>query len=214
MDFYQAKQCLLEVGFSQQAYKPAIWLGNGYDTLSEPVRNASILMAVMNINGRAELLLTKRSERLALHPGEIAFPGGKPESDDADCLATALREAEEEIALPASAVQYLGQLNKRITRSGFLLTPCVGLIDDTVDLTPSPQEVEAIFTIPLAQLGQVKNWQFILQEDGGAERLSPQFIYQKHVLTGVTAQLTADLMAGFFNVQFPCYEERRSECRD
>lgn len=167
MKFLDAARQLTALGFSEQPQLNAS-PQQRLKHLQQCSPTAVVLMAIMNVDGQAELLLTKRSRQLALHPGEIAFPGGKPESSDADCVATALREADEEVAMPPSAVNYLGQLNKRITRSGFLLTPCVVLVEPVVDLNPNPNEVEAIFTIPLAHLARPGYWQFTLQEIGRA----------------------------------------------
>jgi 8-oxo-dGTP pyrophosphatase MutT (NUDIX family) len=208
MDFISAKQCLLELSSNLQLDTQVLSGGISEVVVSQAqgLRTAAILMAVMNVDGQAELLLTKRADHLTLHPGEIAFPGGKPDPGDADCLATALREAQEEVALPLSAVQYVGQLNKRVTRSRFLLTPCVGLIETAVSLVASPDEVDSIFTVPLAQLQQLDNWQFSYQGYAGSQSLSPLFMYRGHTIKGVTAKLTADFMTVCFGVTFPEYE--------
>ena len=79
--------------------------------------------------GEVTVLLTRRSDHLTDHPGQISFPGGRAEPEDADAIATALREAEEEIGLHARHVDVLGSLPHYTTGSGFVVTPVVALID-------------------------------------------------------------------------------------
>ncbi|MCR8922701.1 CoA pyrophosphatase [Dasania sp. GY-MA-18] len=201
MDFMQARQRLLNLRYTQPAVTEAV-----AELDDSSAKRAAILMAVMNVQERAALLLTQRAAHLALHPSEVAFPGGKPEAGDSDDVATALREAHEEVALPAAAVQYMGQLNKRVTRSGYVLTPCVALVENPVNLQANSDEVANIFMPPLAQLAQPNNWQFAMQPYNGSQRLSPQFCYQDYVISGVTARLVADLMVQVFAVPLPAYD--------
>tara|TARA_R110000868_G_scaffold373030_1_gene636928 strand:- start:32335 stop:32934 length:600 start_codon:yes stop_codon:yes gene_type:complete len=198
VDFWQARQQLLTEPFALSV--PARVVEDDFAS-----RRAAVLLAVMNIDGQADLLLTQRAAHLTLHPSEIAFPGGKPEPEDGDDVATALREAYEEVALPPAAVTYLGQLNRRVTRSGFSLSPCVALVENSVNLKANANEVAAIFTLPLAQLSEASNWQFTQQIYAGRQQLSPQFSCQDYRVQGVTARLIADLMTGFFNVALPDY---------
>jgi len=112
---------------------------------------AAVLVPIVQAREPA-VLLTKRTPHLNAHAGQVSFPGGRIDASDADPEAAALREAEEEIGLPPSAVCLLGRLRKHITSTGFCITPVVGVIPPGLPLRPSPEEVEALFTLPLAVL--------------------------------------------------------------
>jgi 8-oxo-dGTP pyrophosphatase MutT (NUDIX family) len=100
----------------------------------------------------AGILLTKRSEQLARHAGQVSFPGGRIEREDASAGAAALREAAEELALDPARVAVLGRLPDYATGTGFLITPVVGLLPPGLALAPRPDEVAAVFVLSLAVL--------------------------------------------------------------
>ncbi|OSQ49886.1 CoA pyrophosphatase [Marivita geojedonensis] len=116
------------------------------------LRPAGVLVPVIATGGRTDVLLTKRSSRLKHHPGQIAFPGGKQDEGDADVIAAALREAEEEVGLPRETVDVLGTLPSHETVTGFLVTPVIGWIDRAFDIVPEPGEVAEAFRVPLAHV--------------------------------------------------------------
>ena len=95
------------------------------------------------------LLLTERSHNLSNHSGQIAFPGGRTDAADRDAIETALREAEEEIALPRQHVEVLGTLPTYVTGSAFIITPVVALVTPGFQLQPNPGEVADVFEVPL-----------------------------------------------------------------
>lgn len=116
---------------------------------------AAVLVPVLH--GPAPgILLTKRTAHLTSHAGQVAFPGGRIDPEDADAEAAALREAEEEIGLDPARVELLGRLPDYVTGTGYRVTPVLGLLGARLDLhrdlTPSPEEVEAVFQLPLAVL--------------------------------------------------------------
>jgi len=110
---------------------------------------AAVLVPVVNRRGGLQLLLTQRSADLPDHPGQISFPGGRIEAGDADHAAAALRETTEEIGLPPSRVQVLGQLSPYETVTGYRVLPVVGWIEPPFDLAPDPVEVADVFEVPL-----------------------------------------------------------------
>ncbi|GLS14884.1 MULTISPECIES: CoA pyrophosphatase [Hydrogenophaga] len=109
---------------------------------------AAVLVPLVQ-RDRLHLLLTLRTQHLSTHSGQIAFPGGKVDAEDADATAAALREAREEIGLPADHVEVLGTLPLYVTGSAFHITPVVALVRPGFALQPNPAEVDDVFEVPL-----------------------------------------------------------------
>jgi 8-oxo-dGTP pyrophosphatase MutT (NUDIX family) len=116
------------------------------------VTPASVLVPIINREDGLTLLFTERSADLPDHPGQISFPGGRAEPDDASIAATALRETTEEVGLAPHHVEVLGQLAPYETVTGYRVTPVVGWIEPPFTLTPDPLEVADLFEVPLAFL--------------------------------------------------------------
>ena len=131
--------------------------GDGIETPMRPPfmssrRQSAVLAPLFEHEGETHVLLTRRSSRLRIHRGEVAFPGGRV--DDGESLEdAALREAHEEIALPPHHVRIIGRLEPLSTLSSqAMITPFVGVIDELPPLAPNPVEVERIFHVPLWEL--------------------------------------------------------------
>jgi 8-oxo-dGTP pyrophosphatase MutT (NUDIX family) len=131
--------------------------------------HASVLVPLV-LRAEMTVLLTQRTDHLNDHPGQISFPGGRAETVDADAVATALREAHEEIGLEAFEVEVLGSLPTYTTGTGFIVTPVVGLVAPGAVLHPDPIEVAEVFEVPLAWLMNPANHQHHSIEVAGATR--------------------------------------------
>ena len=121
------------------------------DLLDRPVVPAAVLVPIV-LGPAPCVLLTKRNAHLSAHAGQVSFPGGRIEPTDADAEAAALREAAEEIALDPFQVELVGRLPDHVTGTGFCITPVVGLLPPGLPLRPSPEEVEAVFELPMTVL--------------------------------------------------------------
>ncbi len=131
--------------------------------------HASVLVPLV-LRDEMTVLLTQRTDHLNDHPGQISFPGGRAEPEDADAVATALREAREEIGLEAFEVEILGSLPTYTTGTGFIVTPVVGIVSATAALRPDPIEVADVFEVPLAWLMNPANHQRHSVDIAGATR--------------------------------------------
>ena len=118
--------------------------------LLRTLKPASVLVPIMRRKTGLTVLLTRRSEDMPSHKGQISFPGGRRGPKDASAAAAALREAEEEAGIPPSAVEVIGYLDDYPTVTRFLVTPVVGLVEDVAQVTACAREVTEIFEVPLA----------------------------------------------------------------
>jgi 8-oxo-dGTP pyrophosphatase MutT (NUDIX family) len=114
--------------------------------------HAAVLVGLFEKNGEEHLLFTRRTENLQHHRGEISFPGGEREADDADLCATAVRETEEEIGLRARDIRILGRLDDFQTRRGFHVVPFVGRFPYPYEFSANSEEVAEILEVPLREL--------------------------------------------------------------
>lgn len=134
-------------------YQPGAVQGDHFlnpDLLPKPpYRAAAVLIALLPRGDDLSVVFTQRTSHLHAHAGQVSFPGGGREPQDENAVATALREAEEEIGLAADSVWVLGQLDEYITRSGFSVHPIVGYVPDVPTWQPDSFEVEEVFDVPL-----------------------------------------------------------------
>jgi 8-oxo-dGTP pyrophosphatase MutT (NUDIX family) len=157
---------------------------------------AAVLVPLLPVGGHAHLLYTRRAASLPHHQGQVAFPGGTHDPErDASPTATALREAHEEIGLRPEDVRVLGTLDDIETMtSRFVITPVVALAPYPYDWRPCPREVDAIFTVPLAELlapdaERCETWDF-----GGRAVPIDHFPIAGQVIWGATRRITRNLL--------------------
>lgn len=120
-------------------------------------QEAAVLVPIIDRPSGPTVLLTVRSSELNSHAGQISFPGGRVDESDADRIATALREAEEEVNIPPSAVDVIGALGVHHGGLGFAVTPVVGVVDPGAPIAPNPREVAEIFEAPLDWFADLAN---------------------------------------------------------
>jgi 8-oxo-dGTP pyrophosphatase MutT (NUDIX family) len=113
------------------------------------LKQAAVLVPIVAHAGGLTVLFTKRTTHLKAHAGQVSFPGGRAEPEDPSVEFTALREAEEEIGLKPERVEILARMPDYCTRTGFCISPVVGLLTPPLDLVPDPREVEEVFEVPL-----------------------------------------------------------------
>jgi len=154
-----------------------------------PPTPAAVLVPVVNRRDGLMMLLTQRSADLPDHPGQISFPGGRVEPEDASIAAAALREAHEEVGLPGDRVDILGELPYYETVTGFRVTPVVGWVEPPFALTPDPIEVADVFEVPLAFLLDPANQQRHFRMQGELRRDFWAIPYGERYIWGATAAM-------------------------
>mgnify|MGYP001235193070 CR=1 FL=1 len=156
-------------------------------------RDAAVLVPILVHDDQLHILFTKRTDHLKNHPGQISFPGGRLEEQDHSLLDAALRETEEEVGLPRAYVKIIGQLNRYITRTGFSITPYVGLIKTPFPVAPDVFEVDDIFDVPLDFFLNKANHQKCSRHFEGKKRYFWAMPYQKRFIWGATAGMLKNL---------------------
>ena len=159
-------------------------------------RQAAVLVPIVLGTEGARVVYTLRTGDLRDHAGQVSFPGGAPEPRDASLLATALREAEEEVDLGPDLVEVIGELEDMyIPPSRFMVRPFVGLLRKEAELVLAPEEVEAIFSVSLEELMAPEAIERVVWEREGRPHEVPVFAVGGHEIWGATAAMTAGLLA-------------------
>ncbi len=159
-----------------------------------PLTPAAVLVPLVLRQEGTTVLLTKRTAHLAAHAGQISFPGGRVEETDADVAAAALRETEEEIGLARDHIEIIGRLDTYIVRTGFEVTPLVGLVTPPFIITRDDFEVAEVFEVPLAFILDPRNHQRQSRIDfGGVKREFWAIPHGDYFIWGATAGMLVNL---------------------
>jgi 8-oxo-dGTP pyrophosphatase MutT (NUDIX family) len=155
--------------------------------------DAAVLVPLYVSGGELHAVFTRRREDLRRHPGEISFPGGRQDDDETDLRLTALREAEEEIGLPASAVELVGALQPTPTiATNYAVYPFVGLIEPGRAWQPSANEVAEVMEVPLSTLRAGYERRRLLRR--GVPFRTDVYVVGEDVIWGATARMVGDLL--------------------
>lgn len=158
-----------------------------------PPVEAAVLAGLVPRAQGTQVLLTRRTEALRNHGGQVGFPGGRMEKIDRNPLAAALRESDEEIALPSRQVLALGYLDPFITITGFRVTPVVAVVDPDFVPRPEPGEVAEVFEVPLDYLMDPANLRQVEMEHRGRVRHVLEYTWPGQRIWGATAAILYNL---------------------
>ncbi|MCK0511274.1 CoA pyrophosphatase [Aromatoleum buckelii] len=156
-------------------------------------RPAAVLVPVVLRPERLAVLLTRRTDHLHHHPGQISFPGGRVEKADVSAVMTALRETEEETGLDPERIELLGELPEYFTGTGFRITPVVGLVHPPFELKLDTFEVAEAFEVPLAHFLDPANHERHTMEYQGRMRQYYAMPYEGYFIWGATAGILVSL---------------------
>jgi 8-oxo-dGTP pyrophosphatase MutT (NUDIX family) len=169
------------------------YLNPGMSAPSTALRPAAVLVPLVDHAHGMAVLLTQRTAHLSAHAGQISFPGGRIEEHDADEVAAALRETEEEVGLPRDRVSVIGRLDTYVTGTGFEITPIVGIVAPPYPMLIDPFEVAEAFEVPLAFILDRRNHQRVERESGGQRRCFFVLPYESRNIWGATAGILVNL---------------------
>lgn len=153
----------------------------------DPLRAAAVLIALKETKGGLSIIFTLRTAHLNAHAGQVSFPGGGADKGDRDRIQTALREAKEEIGLDPKQVRVLGTLDEYVTRTGYKITPVIGVIEGDVSFTMDENEVADIFEVPLADMLTPGNLEIKSATFENIPRHFYQLLWEQHRIWGPTA---------------------------
>jgi len=156
--------------------------------------DAAVLAAFTYGGVEPELILTRRSQKMRSHPGEVAFPGGKIDPVDSTLIDTALRESHEEIGLRRNEVEVIGQIDAMHSRQGVKVQPLVGLIDTSLDLKPCSEELDAVFKVPVSVFYDKSSATMHGFQMNGNLVEMPAFKFQEFTIWGLTAAMIVKIL--------------------
>jgi 8-oxo-dGTP pyrophosphatase MutT (NUDIX family) len=162
--------------------------------VDEKLTRAGVLMALFKKRRVWHLLMTKRSDEVEHHKGQISFPGGASDHGDKNIVATALRETEEEIGLESGKVEILGIYDDHATPTGFVITPVVGYIKKLPSLSPGEQEVVEILEVPVSLFLNPTKERMVQMERRGMKVDVYFYNFGKHEIWGATARISRDFL--------------------
>jgi 8-oxo-dGTP pyrophosphatase MutT (NUDIX family) len=166
---------------------------NGVIPTPTSFRPAAVLVPLVRREPGITVLLTQRTEDMPSHAGQIAFPGGRKQQEDADARATALRETEEEVGISRTFVQVIGAVDPYRTGTGYEITPVVGIVTPGFTIHADPREVADVFEVPLSHFLDAQNHRVDSRVFQGRERRFYAMPYGDRYIWGATAGMLKNL---------------------
>ena len=157
------------------------------------LKDAAVLVPIIDDGGEPRLILTKRTTRLRKHAGQIAFPGGGIDETDLSPEQAAIREAHEEIGLDPAYVETVGRLPQYLAGTGFRIVPVLAVVRSGFTITPNPAEVDSVFEVPLSFLMDPQNHRQDSRVWQGAVRQFYVMPYGERQIWGITAGIIRTL---------------------
>lgn len=167
--------------------------GLGSAEAAAGLREAAVLVPLMERPSGITVLLAQRTQHLHHHPGQISLPGGGVEATDDGPVAAALRETEEEVGIPRGRVEVIGQLEAISTPTGFHIIPVVGFVPHDVPLVLDPFEVEHVFEVPLEFVLDPRHHEVQTRHVEGVDRRFYVLNYDGRIIWGATALILVNL---------------------
>ncbi len=162
-------------------------------------RKSAVMMLFMNKDGMPHVLLTKRTDKVATHKGQMAFPGGGYDTDDADILQTALRETYEEVGIPAGDIDIIGQFDDFISIAGFHVVTFVGTIRHPYEYVINRDEIDDYVEVPLSLFVNMQYEKVQQVEFEGRSFNVYYYFYNGFEIWGLTARILTDFAAKIIN---------------
>jgi 8-oxo-dGTP pyrophosphatase MutT (NUDIX family) len=162
-----------------------------------PLKVAAVLVPIIDRADAPTLLMTVRASHLRRHAGQISFPGGRLEAQDADVAAAATRETEEEIGIAAAGIEPIGFLADHVVQTGYRITPVVALLQPGLTLEPDGTEVAEVFELPLAFALRAENYRVGRRTMREVEVDTWELAFGRYNIWGATAGILANLREVF-----------------
>lgn len=174
--------------------------------LPRSLKEAAVLIPIIR-KPQPELILTLRSDKLTSHRGEVAFPGGKRDPEDHNLLQTALRESQEEIALPPDNVEIIGSLQTLISKNHLMVKPYVGFVEDSLSYHANEDEIASIFKVPLEYFRRDPRVVTHRIDYLNVSWYVPCYHYKQFKIWGLTAIMIAELVNIVFDAHISFHEK-------
>jgi 8-oxo-dGTP pyrophosphatase MutT (NUDIX family) len=166
---------------------------SGIVPIPETWRPAAVLVPLVNRVAGITVLLTQRTADMPSHAGQVSFPGGRRQAEDADATATALRETEEEVGIAARFIDVIGAVDLYRTGTGYEITPIVGIVKPGFTIRADPREVADVFEVPLEHFLDEVNHKINSRQYQGRERRYYAMPYGERYIWGATAGMLKNL---------------------
>ncbi|SFX29239.1 CoA pyrophosphatase [Marinospirillum alkaliphilum] len=167
---------------------------------------AAVLIPVTD-GAEPSIIMTRRADHLNTHSGQVAFPGGKRDPEDANLAATALREAQEETGLQPDQVQLLGPLSDLVSLHGIKVTPWVGLVPESIELQPCEAELDAIFRVPVRWLLEDPRSHTDVIQVADTTFYVPSYPFGEFTIWGLSSMMLVELLRVGFNMDIDLHQQ-------